>query len=251
MIAGPSSTAMAAPTSPAVNYPSNEHRLGFIYDQNAPRSLVASVISARINTFEEREATMLVTCASPCPTSVNFPQQTITHRSGSIWEGQHAVSGTTTSWGCDVGSGGYVTQGKTIEVARNCTHVTVGPSGNIVATATESLALCDMYLRSKMLFVTAGLDEWHKVESTPDETPDEEFSEFSSYILKASGCTATSTPAASPAGATTLPKGESGSQPTTQATASPSSSRSAAQQTKLGPLLLVGAVVLSVFNGAL
>ncbi|CEJ84430.1 hypothetical protein VHEMI03473 [[Torrubiella] hemipterigena] len=241
---------MAAPTGPAINHPSNDYRLAFLYDQNAPQSLVGSVISAATKEFEEREATLLVTCASPCPTSVNFPQQTITHRSGSIWEGQYAVSGTTTSWGCDLGSGAYVTQGKTIENGRNCTHVTVGPSGNTLATATETLAECDVDARSKMLFVTAGLDEWRKVESTPKKSPEEQLSAYSS-ALKSKGCTATTTPVASPAGATTLPKGESGSQPTTQATASPSSSRSAAQQTKLGPLLLVSAVVLGVFNGAL
>lgn len=244
----PSPTTTAAPPGAQVTPPlATDYRLAFIFDQNAPMSLVGSVIAATSKEFEELEATILVTCASPCPTSVSFPEQTIKHISGSIWQGEHSVSSATTSWDCTLGTGINVVGSNTVSELPHCTHSVIWPGGT-TSTIVETLGDCDLNLMSKLLYITAGQKEWHKVESPASKTPEELLSSRAA-LLK--GCPTVALPAISGIPPTAVPKGESNSQTTAQATATPSQGRSAAQQTKLGPMLLAGALVLGIFGAAL
>lgn len=177
--------------------PSSDYRFFFVLDPNAPLSLVGSVIEARTED-SERYATVLVTCApgSGCPT--DFPEQTITHLKGSSWAGEYAISGTTTTWGCDLGQGSDDTlpdQGGWCSSATVASAEEMGltdrstRTGTNTRTRTEAAVnTCFVDARSKLVFVTAGNDKWSIVEPTKPTLPPESYLKKRLEWLKSLHC---------------------------------------------------------------
>ena len=178
----------AAPTQ---TFPASYYRLFMVYDARAPSTLVGSVVAAT-ESADERNATVVVTCASPCP-ATGFPEQTITHMLGSRWAGEYEASKTTTRWGCDVGTG--MAPGQTVSDP-SCYVDTKGPDDKSFVTGKRTaIDGCYEGVRSKMVFVTAGLDEWTKVEAKPTVPADYVLSQQQSMLSsrKCKAATASST----------------------------------------------------------
>ena len=188
---------------PAVTPTSGAYRDILIYDAAAPATVVASVIEGRSETWEELFFTALVTCPSPCQDSA-FPEQTVTYLTGSSWAGELTVDGTTTSWGCRLGDDdSEVTQG----VGGDCYAATAGPGETIDHDGTStSVGNCFVSLRSKMMVVTAGFEEYDKV--MPSATfPIDEVVSYRSSRLSELGCSATTSTAATEAAASSAATG--------------------------------------------
>lgn len=122
-------------------------------------------------------ATLLVTCAPGSGCQTNFPEQTISHLKGSSWAGQYTISGTTTSWGCNLGRGSDDTLS---DQGGWCYAATAGPGSEEMEMPMPSQAqkgkgnkdkssavnTCWVETRSKLVFVTAGMEKWSIVEPT-------------------------------------------------------------------------------------
>ncbi|CAH0046571.1 unnamed protein product [Clonostachys solani] len=107
-----------------------------------PSSFKASLVTA--NTATQVYA---LTCASSCA-STDFPEQTITHISGSSWAGNHVISGSRTSWDCNLAE-------------QQCAMTTVKADESSAELPTQSGAMdtCYMQSHSVMVVITGGTDK--------------------------------------------------------------------------------------------
>lgn len=185
---------------PAVTPTSGAYRDILLYDAAAPATVVASIIEGRSETYEELFFTALVTCPSPCQDSA-FPEQTVTYLTGSSWAGELTVDGTTTSWGCRLGDDdSQVTEG----VSGECYTAIAGPGETIDHNGTSThVDNCFVSMRSKMMVVTAGFEEYDKVMPSATFPIDEVVSSRSSRLSEL-GCPATT---ATEAAASSAPTG--------------------------------------------
>ncbi len=189
----------SATAHPAVTPTSGAFRQIFIYDASAPPTVVASVIEGRSQTFEELYFTAIVTCPSPCK-DADFPEQTVTYLTGSSWAGERTVDGTTTSWGCRLGS----VQSASANLKEGECYVATAKDGETINHSGTSTSVdnCFVEHRSKMMIVTAGFDEYFS--AMPDSTHDidEEMAAWTSYLSGLScPATATATPTPTPTAA--------------------------------------------------
>ncbi|OAA79739.1 hypothetical protein LEL_03225 [Akanthomyces lecanii RCEF 1005] len=178
MAAANTSSVSLTPTSSAF-------RPVLLYDKNAPPTIVAFVATARPpadGSYSPGDYIEFhVACASPCP--VHFPPQTVTQKSGSIWGGNHVVAGTTTAWDCILGTNIY-----NVNDFGNCytTTLSFGEPWPTSGSYTQ-VGTCQIFARSKMMFVTAGFDEYFKVMPPETRKPDN----YESYVtseLSSAGC---------------------------------------------------------------
>lgn len=193
-MASPASTHPAVTATPT----SDAFRQVLLYDALAPPTVVASVIEGRSLEGEELYFTAIVTCPSPCK-DADFPKQTVSYLTGSSWAGEKTVDGTTTSWGCRLGGSAPNKEGECyVATAKD------GETINHNGTST-SVDNCFVEHRSKMMFVTAGFDEYFNVMIPSTHELEEEMSGWYSYLSSLScPATATETPGlSSTAGATT------------------------------------------------
>lgn len=210
--------------SPTVVPTSGAFRAVLLYDKNAPPTVVASIATAQPEDGEYgRPADYIeyhITCASPC--AADFPAQTVTQKSGSIWGGHHVVSGTTTAWDCILGT--------FHEVDNNgdC-YTTTLKSGEAVPTTGlyTQVGTCDVFAHSKLMFVTAGFDEYFKVMPTSTEAPGDYMTGISS-ILSSAKCPSSAYPTVllSAAQSTIAPSTTAPTPAATASTAGPSASAS-------------------------
>ncbi|KAJ3497379.1 hypothetical protein NLG97_g1945 [Lecanicillium saksenae] len=225
-------------TSPALVPTSSAFRAVFVYDKDAPATVVASIATAWPERGEAGAPAGYieyhVTCASPC--SSDFPAQVITQKSGSIWGGHLAVSGTTTAWDCNLG----VTNNETND---GYCYTTTLKSGEPIPTTGSytPVETCQVLSHSRMMFVTAGFDEFFKVDPADSRSPDF-WMTYMASVMDEAKCTKTATPTATPTGSTTptpTASSKGASATGSQSTASPTPGKSAASKVSTGSVLLV------------
>ncbi|KAH7136454.1 hypothetical protein EDB81DRAFT_79830 [Dactylonectria macrodidyma] len=139
---------------PASGWPSTSLRPFFLYDTNHPASIAASVVAA-----DTSSSTYVVTCPSSCAAS-DFPEQTITHIAGSSWAGERTWEGATTSWGCNLGTGG---DDVLSDQYGECSATTVfegETKGHVGESAVNS---CFVIARSVPAYITDGMDKVYAV----------------------------------------------------------------------------------------
>ncbi|KAM5348321.1 hypothetical protein ACJ41O_008145 [Fusarium nematophilum] len=145
---------------PRSEWPSTSLRPMFLYDTNHPVTLDASVIAAQSGST----TTYLVTCPSSCAPS-DFPEQTITHVSGSSWAGERTWAGATTRWGCKLGNGGG---GILTDQYGWCTALTT-KGGDITGNSKQrAINSCFVEARSVPVHITDGMDKLYKVDTYYD-----------------------------------------------------------------------------------
>ncbi|VUC32696.1 unnamed protein product [Clonostachys rosea] len=122
--------------------PYTPHRQMFLPHATFPSSFKGSLVTA--NTATQVYA---LTCASSCA-STDFPEQTITHISGSSWAGNHVISGSRTSWDCNLAK-------------KKCATTTVkaDESSAKLPVQSESMDSCYMQSHSVMVAITGGTDK--------------------------------------------------------------------------------------------
>ncbi|OAA63862.1 hypothetical protein ISF_04571 [Cordyceps fumosorosea ARSEF 2679] len=187
--------AAASTSSPSLTPTSSAFRPILLYDKDAPATVIASVVTAipqpsgwsgPADYIEFR-----VTCALPfCPAN-SFPPQTVTQRQGSVWGGHHVVAGTITAWDCRLGRSGDDDEGD----YGSCYTTTLPPTGRPVPTTGRytRVGTCDVDARSKMMFVTAGFNEYFKV--MPAETgPPIDLPSAITSVLRSAHCPSSAFP---------------------------------------------------------
>ncbi|CAG9947685.1 unnamed protein product [Clonostachys rosea f. rosea IK726] len=114
----------------------------FLPHATFPSSFKGSLVTATTAT-----QVYALTCASSCA-STDFPEQTITHISGSSWAGNHVISGSRTSWDCNLAE-------------QQCAMTTVKADefSAELPTKSESVDTCYMQSHSVMVVVTGGTDK--------------------------------------------------------------------------------------------
>lgn len=141
-------------TEPASGWPSTSLRQFFLYDTNHPASIEASVVAANSDA-----QTFIVTCPSSCDSS-EFPKQTITHISGSSWAGERTWKGTTTNWGCNLGSG---SDDEIPDQYGRCSVTTIDGSGISGDFGDRAVNSCFVFARSVPAYITGGMDEMYEI----------------------------------------------------------------------------------------
>lgn len=146
--------------------PYTPHRQMFLPHATFPSSFKGSFVTA--NTATQVYA---LSCAS-----TDFPEQTITHISGSSWNGNHVIAGLRTSWDCNLAE-------------QQCATTTVKadePSAEL-ATQSESVDTCYMQSHSVMVVLTGGTDKLYSYSTNfyddggdADDWPSIQSSAFSS-----------------------------------------------------------------------
>ncbi|KAF7539747.1 hypothetical protein G7Z17_g12353 [Cylindrodendrum hubeiense] len=170
---------------PASGWPSTSLRPFFLYDTNHPASIEASVVAAN-----SESQTFIVTCPSPCASS-DFPEQTITHVSGSSWAGERTWEGVTTSWGCNLGSGGS----DTIPDQNGECNATTINGGDIRGVIREkAVNSCFVAARSVPAYITGGMDKMYDIYPYYASSIDAEgWISFKSEDLASMGCSVATT----------------------------------------------------------
>ncbi|CAH0019858.1 unnamed protein product [Clonostachys rhizophaga] len=155
----------------------------FLPHATFPSSFKGSLVTA--NTVIQVYA---LTCASSCA-STDFPEQTITHISGSSWAGNHVISGSRTSWDCNLAE-------------KRCAMTTVKAkeSNAELPTQSESGTTCYMQSHSVMVVITAGTDKPYSYSTDfyddggdADDWPSIQSSAFSSMHCPSSPAAASAT----------------------------------------------------------
>ncbi|KAH6996504.1 hypothetical protein BKA56DRAFT_609744 [Ilyonectria sp. MPI-CAGE-AT-0026] len=141
-------------TEPASGWPSTSLRQFFLYDTNHPASIEASVVAA-----DSDAQTFVVTCPSSCDSS-EFPKQTITHISGSSWAGERTWKGTTTNWGCNLGSG---SDDEIPDQYGRCSATTIDGSDISGDFGDRAVNSCFVFARSVPAYITGGMDEMYEI----------------------------------------------------------------------------------------
>lgn len=159
--------------------PSSSFRALFLYDTTHPVSVVASVIAATSSSTE-----YLVTCPSSCPSS-SFPEQTVTHQSGSLWEGRRTWDGTTTQWLCRLGNSG---RDVLEDQNGNCWDITHTGDGPVTTPAPTPVDTCFVYARSVPAHITAGMGKIYKYQPYYKENDPEMFTSALSEAMESLGC---------------------------------------------------------------
>ncbi|KAH7160305.1 hypothetical protein B0J13DRAFT_540937 [Dactylonectria estremocensis] len=139
---------------PASGWPSTSLRAFFLYDTNHPASIAASVVAV-----DTSSSTYVVTCPSSCVAS-DFLEQTITHIAGSSWAGERTWEGTTTSWGCNLGTGG---DDVLSDQYGECSATTVSGGKTKGDVGESSVNSCFVIARSVPAYITDGMDKVYAV----------------------------------------------------------------------------------------
>ncbi|KAJ6786515.1 hypothetical protein PWT90_09430 [Aphanocladium album] len=227
----------ATMTSPALVPTSSAFRPIQLYDKDAPATVIASIATARPEDDVIGSAAAYieyhVTCASPCPS--DFSPQIVTQKSGSIWGGQLTVSGTTTAWDCDLGI-------LNNEDNHGHCYTTTLKSGEPIPTTGSytTVGTCQVLANSRMMFVTAGFDEYFKV-NIPQTGSPENYPSYITAEMNEANCTKSAVPTASPTGSPTptpTSSTEGASATGSQSTASPTPGKSSASKVSTGSALL-------------
>lgn len=149
---------------PRSEWPSTSHRGFFLLDRDHPESLYASVIDVYFKTSQTWASgyTYLVNCPST-KCSTDFVEQTITHRDGSVWEGERADHDATTKWLCNLATFGFR---RSSPYSALCTSTTGRDLQSVTLPTTPPVAdmgHCSVDARSVLVHITAGLDKVYDV----------------------------------------------------------------------------------------